>query len=975
MIQQKLPKGFSWVGEEKEEVAPTTPTVPPLVAETPDEETINRMESTYEGAPSRTTPSIIRQPLKFAAGFAKKIPHAVVEIAKGIPEIGPTLMQMLSDIEEPQIRKPMDIVNLPSTIFEGAGKDVIAPMGKAVVGQTKEEWKKFKTDPEKYIYENPDQVIFALFDIASVGFGGYAVARKGYEAARNVSKGFNALRKVDKVADIVDVVEDTSRGVRTEQIVEESAKAMAKPLKTGVEFHAGESAEDVLELVSPGKSTSKATDYFRSPQRVFNRDPEHGVPFYNSFDNAQLEKMKWQDKQYARKQAAATGVKNGSIESSAVGYLLDEGLTVDDVLKMTPDQAIKKGIPAEEYIAIKRNPANINKGQEFLKDNFQYQIRAWGEKWTSKSDEAKLWAMKDKDITKKQYDALSINQKAVFDIYKNKIDDYLPHIFTEKQAGELLETEIRTLDKKIARTKPGSDAYNNLVKRRDSYVDSVNKKRMGGSLFDSMPNDVKFRFFNKRKGAEGYSRDAMGAYDTYLYGMGKKIFDEPALREAMEHYQRMAPELRPYAKWFARDYMGMNRHVGEKFFADVKSFFWLRSLGLNPRSAVVNLTQRINTIAEAPLDSISGARLASTNFGEKLFQRSGISNTLPQVLMAGDVASKPMEAVREVMGFMFSRVERGNQKHAFLTGYSRSRRLGQSHAEAMKAGRGLFEKTQFRYGKIGMPRALRGGKGVLTQFWSYPIKQMEFLSDLAKENPAKLLGWIAMTEGGKGVINEIAGIDMSSSMGLGIDAESLIKGLASIPKGEFAKARYNITRSVKGGGFFPQGFGPAVESISNLIGMTFGESEGFNDFISEIEPGQLKRTRQGVDALVRGKDESGLYTVNKPYKDEPMYRETLRDLVARTFVASPTVETKQWKEASADYALNKIEASIKRKAADMMVRGDVDGAYDLLMKYDIPEMSQQSLMGAMERKYLTPGERRQYHENVKSTWFREKMNK
>src|SRR3972149_5897171 len=122
-----------------------------------------------------------------------------------------------------------------------------------------------------------------------------------------------------------------------------------------------------------------------------------------------------------------------------------------------------------------------------------------------------------------------------------------------------------------------------------------------------------------------------------------------------------------------------------------------------------------------------------------------------------------MDKLRRVLGFMFNKAEEYNRKHAFMTYYSKYENLGETEAikradsfcftkififgvenlgetEAIKRAVEGVHKTQFQYGKVGMPKILRTPVGrVGLQFSSFSIKQIEFLQKLMKEDPRKVL--------------------------------------------------------------------------------------------------------------------------------------------------------------------------------------------------------------------------------------------
>lgn len=947
---------------------------PPLISEKPDPATVARMERVQEGASSM--PDVMgmvtkqhphaRVALEYGpkiiSHVAKTLPGKVGELVKMIPKIGPALAQAVSEMDV-SVQKPMDLLELPSTVAKEAYGKVVKPfVGGAIQGEV-ESWKEMAKDPLKFAYEKPDELIFKAFDVLAGTLLVKGVARMGKMAS--------VANKAKKFTDVVDTVED----VTPDEVMGVSAKMATPPTppqpKPGL---AVDMREEIGKLApSPRSESAEIYDTFHSPHVPLGRDP-YGQKLYDAVDTADLNKRKWFGREDPKFRAATKGIKRKGALDAAIGEMRDAQASVADVLKMDDAMALERGISPESLAAVKKSPVVADRANKFFNDRYEATLRLWGTSAVGKAEEANIWGLiKSENPSKKILDALTDDEKLVYNIYSRKIEDYFPHIFDKQEVYEMMSKDLDLVNTGLTKAEPGGAGYLRLMKRRDELAASLNSLRSGGATFyDAIPKDIKFRFFNVRRGATGYQQSALQAYETYMHGIAKKIFDEPMLREATGWFEKMDPNLKSYARWYLQDYMGWTKPIASKMSGNIKSLVWTAKLGLNPRSAIVNLTQRINTIAEAPLDSITGARMASTKFGERLFKRSGIAETIPTVLMEGDIASRPLEAIREAMGFMFSRVERGNQKHAFLTGYARARRMGKTHTEGMLEGRRLFEKTQFRYGKVDMPKVLRGPGGVVLQFWSYPIKQMEFLSDLARNDPKKLLGWIAMSEGGKMTIGELLDIDMSSSMGLGIKPGEFIEALASIPKEEYRKTLFHLQKAVSGGGFIPQGVGPFVDSFVKIIDSLGDTAPAFSDMLDQVVLSQGKRTIEGVKALREGPEE-GLYTVRNIYTDNPKYRESLKDIMVRTLIARPMEEKRQGDEMQDIRKTEEMGRELTVRMATLIVTGREDKAFALSERYNVPMPTKTSVDNAMIRMHMTPLEIAEMRKSERYLGLEEKL--
>jgi len=74
----------------------------------------------------------------------------------------------------------------------------------------------------------------------------------------------------------------------------------------------------------------------------------------------------------------------------------------------------------------------------------------------------------------------------------------------------------------------------NRIKKLKQLIPEYNEsiqRLMGGDplSWEVLPGEFKFRHMMARKGATGYVEDVEKAYRAYLYGLTKKMFDEPAV--------------------------------------------------------------------------------------------------------------------------------------------------------------------------------------------------------------------------------------------------------------------------------------------------------------------------------------------------------------------------------------------------------------------------------------------------------------
>ena len=307
-------------------------------------------------------------------------------------------------------------------------------------------------------------------------------------------------------------------------------------------------------------------------------------------------------------------------------------------------------------------------------------------------------------------------------------------------------------------------------------------------------------------------------------------------------------------------------------------------------------------------------------------------------MMEGSVP-EGMEKARAILGYMFNKVELGNRKHAFLSAYSKAIDAGLPEKVAVRRGVDTVHKTQFRYGKVGMPKALTHPVGRLAgQFWSYPIKQIELITKWAKEEPLKLVKYLAMAEGGNYALNEFLGIDLSNALGFGLNYGEAIKAIRDIPKKNLRGFWRHIRLTFEGGGgLLPSGLGPAVRGAGKVI-YQMGKGKGWQQFKKELTPVQWKRFSQALKAVKNRK--GNLYPIHSD-KGHLMYYVTRRELASRTFGPRPSKESKQYLSWKAASMLEDERREVLQDITWALIDGNGKKAQRLIKQYEIvptPEM-------------------------------------
>lgn len=544
---------------------------------------------------------------------------------------------------------------------------------------------------------------------------------------------------------------------------------------------------------------------------------------------------------------------------------------------------------------------------------------------------------------------LSPGDRQAYAMLRRKVKDYLPRIFDQDELAQTFKNEINRLEGMLRLTTNPAEVTKLKNRLKDLYA-SVNKMHGGGIVkYQDLPKDFRLRFLDVRKGAQGYQFDAMKAYQTYLYGFARKFYGDPALKQVGELFKQVEPSVRPYARWFIEDWAGLGRRsMADKLAGGLASYQWMTKLGMNPRSALTNFTQRLNTIAEAgEVWSAKGWAKGWTPEGKELFAKSGVAQEVPSVLMEGTVPAG-MERLRQVLGFLFTKVELGNRKHAFLTGYEKAKAAGVGEQEAIQAGIDLVHTTQFRYGKIGTPKQFRGPVGRLAfQFWSYPIKQLEFMAHLARRNPVGLAKLLAYAEGGNWLLGEFLNIDMSNAMGLGMNYGEIVKTLQEVSDGDLRQAYRHMRLIPKGSGLLPTTLGPTFDTMLKWSEQV-GQGKGTEALLKGLLPVQGAKLMQAYESVKESK--GGRYPVFNA-NGEQLYDVTGTQLLMNAIGPKVKSVSKKSEQAQADRLAGQEYDQIREEIVSALVKGDTKKASDLMSKYGILP-SDEGVKEAFFRRYV-----------------------
>ena len=527
---------------------------------------------------------------------------------------------------------------------------------------------------------------------------------------------------------------------------------------------------------------------------------------------------------------------------------------------------------------------------------------------------------------------LDTTEREVYSLLKRKIKNYLPHIFDQEELLKGLSLEKSIIQTALGKTTDLKE-INKLKRRLVSVETSINKLKGGDMItYEHLPQNLRFKFFDTRKGAQGYSFDAVNAYEGYLRGISKKIYQEPAVKQVKVYFEELSPEYRQYVTKHVKDWLGMGRSGAMEIADAVASVQWMMKLGMNPRSAITNFAQRMNTLAEVgEKNAIKGYLKGWTKEGDELFKSTGLAQEVPSVLMEGKVP-EGMEKFKNILGWMFTKVEIGNRKGAFLAGVEQAKELGLKGNEAIQHGIDVVHKTQFRYGNIGMPAPLRTAPGKLgMQFWSYPIKQTEFLAKLLIKNPMKLAKWVVYAEGGRELLEEKAGLDLGNALGLGFNWGEFVEAAKQVPEGDWDNFWKHVRLANSGGGLVP-GYSPTVGAGLN-IAEGIARGKGLEALGKELVPVQAKKLSKLYKGVEGAREVDGEWQV--PWYDGKGRLDielTPGEAATETFGPRLDKLSDLNLEKNREYEMNQIERNLRDELGTALREGDIGKVDELAGK-------------------------------------------
>lgn len=393
----------------------------------------------------------------------------------------------------------------------------------------------------------------------------------------------------------------------------------------------------------------------------------------------------------------------------------------------------------------------------------------------------------------------------------------------------------------------------------DQFIKKEFDEDLAKIISEKIPGQVYNPFLQARLGTKGYKQDVFGALDAYAKRATRKVHMDPALELIQQKAGGFEESQFDYVKRFI-DNVNLRPNKVETL-ADnwIKTVFGYKlgqrpslvitrglrkmtyraMLGLNPGSAIRNLSQGANTYAKlGERYTLTGYAKLLTPAGRKELMESGVLDNSFIQDRSLSATKKTMEVVDKGLFAMFDAAEKVNRGAAYLGAKARGLSKGMAEAQAIAYAKKIVRDTQFSFGSIDTPVGLSSDLvKTLTQFQSYTTKQIEFLTEMARNK--EILG--LMRYGASGLL-----FVYTIGQAIGMKPEQLIPTLrfdqGLIPPS--AKAPAALYDAVAG---TPDKFG-TVPSLGKRVANVGGA------VLTTMVPAgsQVKKSYQGLKAIQEG---------------------------------------------------------------------------------------------------------------------------
>ena len=293
-------------------------------------------------------------------------------------------------------------------------------------------------------------------------------------------------------------------------------------------------------------------------------------------------------------------------------------------------------------------------------------------------------------------------------------------------------------------------------------------------IADKIPGQVYNPFLLERAGREGFKRDTWAAVDAYIKRSIRKIHMDPVLQQIKEKAgstldtTSLEKSQFKYLEEYIRNInmrpsdfdtgfnnligtilntklgkiltFGQGEKLGPRPYSTIlrkaRGATYLGMLGGSLSSAIRNLSQGINTYAVLgeKYTALGYINMFKKGMKEEA-QREGVFDAgFIQDKILNSFFSTLKQKGQDALFYFFQKAEKANRLSTYAGAKAKAIAEGMGEREAIDYAKSVVRQTQFLFDTIDTPVGMANDTAkTLTQFQSFGIKQIEFLTQLAKD--------------------------------------------------------------------------------------------------------------------------------------------------------------------------------------------------------------------------------------------------
>lgn len=285
-----------------------------------------------------------------------------------------------------------------------------------------------------------------------------------------------------------------------------------------------------------------------------------------------------------------------------------------------------------------------------------------------------------------------------------------------------------------------------IQKEFDADLAKILRGKVAGSVYDP--------FLEKRLGKLGYKEDTWAALDAYVKRATRKVNMDPVLEKVKSKAEGLEESQFDYVKSYVDRINLRPTKIDNMLDNTIKQVFGYKfgqrptaalsrqgrqmvyrgTLGLNPGSALKNLSQAANTYAKLGEKYTVKGYWDLIQKGTDELEEVGVlrNNFIEDRVLSSK--KQALQKIDEGLFYMFDMAEKINRGSAYWGAKAKAiNQLGMNEADAIQYAKDIVRDTQFTFGSVDTPVAMQNDIAkILTQFQSFTLKQSEFLGEMAK---------------------------------------------------------------------------------------------------------------------------------------------------------------------------------------------------------------------------------------------------